>query len=970
MANKRVSQLTTIVSPDNSDLFLLTDISEAKSNAITFSNLKSSVIDSNTFNNNRALIVSALNTHNPNADGKNTLRATSLFFNGEYREAPYFLSYANLTGKPTIPSDLSQLANSTGFVRYNTSTSKMIRDGATIVNMTSDFVNEGQSNLFYTNARADARVEALFGELFNTYNSTFDRGTVRDSVNNEQGEFIDVNVTGQAQSKTIKFKTLAKRTSFSEGQVLRLYGASSAFENTTNSTTFSLLTLGFLDSASTLAGYTKMSYKIAQFDIESGEISAASAAQSRFIKTPSVLGETPTLQAFNSTNFIRLSFAALPVGKGLAVYRQVDNTGDFKLIAVLGRKEVEAPNGWIDYYMYDYTSWSGKSAIDNSFINIVHFSLTAPATASRGWVDTTIVAIKDNSDSFDVTLDSSVFVNSANSTGAFPVYVFHNDSSIIRNAILSNSIAGKKSVILNAKTYNTSLLTLPDDFGLVGTPYITKMIKLPWSGGEAGVENCTLITPSKQTNSKGISIVGVDIDGNAQNQFLFPDETVDSKNYLLNFGTGTNSLLIDKVRITNLPAGGIYATSSVQLKINTSEIVDSGLTDRYSYSPLIADAGRTTMITGNRFENFSRHIDLSVTNRGVFANNIVGNCGDEFGQGVFIYGSVFFLSSPNVLIGPAGEFLPTPDILNSEYDLVNINLQEAATALAEYFPSPNLVYQENGAVFDLTQTAGSISNIEYRAFLISKNLQGVEEIYGTTYTPANFTAGKRYVILSLGTTTQQQWNTCAGTTDRVYAVGSEFVCAAVSVGTGTATSGGVDGIIINDRPAGMIKSLGQFAFSIPSTTVQAVKTANGAFSNTTLKSLNPQHQGIGWSASYRYEVKAADIVGTGAWVVDAVLGTSPTYVITTTNTQYLAINQKVRFKPSTHLSWSNSGGAIEGIVLSITDPAAGQSTVIIRFPGAGGGTLQANAGANGLIAGTGGQLNIIDTFVMAQGRII
>jgi hypothetical protein len=903
-------------------------------------------------------MVTALNSYNPNANGSNTLNATSLFYDGAYRTGSYFLTYTNLLGKPTIPSNLSQLTNTTGFVRYSTTTGKMIFDGATTIQMTSDFINEGNTNLFYTNARADARVNQLFGGLFNIYNSSFDQGDVRDSLSDVLATFVDTRVSGgQTQSKTIRSTDLTKRGNFSVNQVLRLYGASTAFEATANSTTLSLVVQGFQTAATGTATYTKMSYKVAEFDIESGEISAASAAQDVSIKTPVSLGSTATLDAFNATNFIRLSFAGTPVGKGLAVYRQVAATGDYKLIAVLGRRELDI-SLWLDYYTFDYTAWSGKAS-DNSFTSIVHFPLTAPTAARRGWVDKTITAITDTSNSFDITLDDFVFVNTNLS-----VSICHNDTGIIRNAILANSTAGKKSIVLNAKIYNTSQLTLPNNFGLVGTPYITKIKKLPWTGGEAGTDNAKLIVASSVTNATSISIVGIDIDGNFQNQFLFADSTAVNKNYLLDFGIGCNSLLIDKVRITSLPAGGIYATSPIQLKINTSEIVNSGLTDRYSYSPLIGDAGQTTMVTGNRFENFSRHIDLSVTNKGVFANNIVNNCGDELGSGVFIYGSVFFLSSPNILIGPAGEFLPTPDILNSEYDLINIDLYQAAAAVTLY-QSPNHVYQENGAVFNLTKTDGSISNIEYRAYFISKNAQGVEEIYGTTYPSTALTPGKRYTILSPGTT---NWNTVAGTSGRIYAVGSELICATASSGTGTATSGGVDGIVINDRPGGLNKALGQFAFDIPSATVQAIKTAGGAYSNTTLKAANALHQGIGWSASYRYEVTAATISGTGTWTVDPA-GLSPTYSITTLNTQYLSLNQRVIFKGATHVGWTNANSAFEGIVVSISAETSGQRTVVIRFPGAGGGTVQINAVANGLIAGTGGSLNIIDTFVMAQGRI-
>jgi hypothetical protein len=959
----RISELTPIGSPDDADLFLLTDSSETQSKRITFSDLKDSIIDVSTFADNQALLVAALNLYNPNADGKNTLQATTLFYNGEYRDGPYFLTYANISGKPTIPTNLSQLTNSTGFVRYNTNTGKMIFDGATTITMSSDFVNEGSTNKFYTDARADARVNQLFGGLFNTYNSTFDQGDVRDSLNGQAGVFVETRVSEEeTQSKTIRISDINVRSSFSVGQVLRLYGASAASSATTLTTGLTTSVQGFLTAAEGTSGYTKFSYKIVEFDIESGEISPATdPARSETIKTPVALDPTPTLEAFNTTNFIRLNFSGTPADKGIAVYRQVGNTGDYKLIAVLGRKEVDS-GSWIDYHTFDYTAWSGKDASDNSYISVTHFPLTAPVSSLRGWTDKIITSIKDDANSFDLILNDWVFVNLPDGTGNLSVAISHNDTAVIRNAILTNSTAGKKSIVLNAKTYNTSQITMPNNFGLVGTSYITKIRKLPWTGGEAGTANAKLIVAANDNNATGISIVGVDLDGNFTEQFLFADSTTINKNYLLDFGIGCNSLLLDRVRITNVPAGGIYATSSVEFKMNTSEVVNSGLTDRYDYSPLIADSGQTTIITGNRFENFTGYVDVSVTNKGVVTNNIINNCG----SGLFVYGSVFFLSSPNVLIGPANEYLPTPDILNSEYDLINIDLYEAAISNDDY-QSTNHVYQENGAVYDLTQTDGSSSSLEYRAFFIQKTVQGVEELYGTTYTPANFTVGKRYTILSLGNTDQAQWNIAAGTSGGSYDVGSTFICAATSSGTGTATSGGVDGIQINDRPAGMDKTLGQFAFDVPSATVQSIKTAEGAYSYSTLNAANPLHQGIGWSASYRHEVTAATISGSGTWTVDAVAGLSPTYTITTLNTSYLALNQRVRFNASTHTGWSNPGGAFEGTVQSIGPEVGGERTVIIKFQGAGGGTNQLTTT---LVNGTGGSLNIIDTFVLAQGRII
>jgi len=52
-------------------------------------------------------------------------------------------------------------------------------------------------------------------------------------------------------------------------------------------------------------------------------------------------------------------------------------------------------------------------------------------------------------------------------------------------------------------------------------------------------------------------------------------------------------------------------------------------------------------------------------------------------------------------------------------------------------------------------------------------------------TAGSFEIGTTYTIIDLGSTTNGQWNTAAGTSTTVYSVGSTFVAAAVGTGTGT-----------------------------------------------------------------------------------------------------------------------------------------------------------------------------------------
>ena len=401
------------------------------------------------------------------------------------------------------------------------------------------------------------------------------------------------------------------------------------------------------------------------------------------------------------------------------MYRQVAGAGGFKLLAVLASKDLLT--SWKDYHTFDYTSWSGKNPTDNTFLSTTHFPLTVHAGTLRGWTDATISSINSQGGFFELNLQENVFVDS---TGA--AEVAHNDTNKINDAIVTKASQGRKSVELNAKTYNVSHIGVPDNFGLVGTANITKVNKLPWASYVVNTPDNSIIRSTATTSASAISLVGMDIDGNITRQFLHNDSEDATINYALDFGVSPSSILLDMCRIKNLIGGGVYATSAVEFKMTTSEVVNSGTTDRYTFSPLIVDSGTSTLITGNRFENFTDSVDASVTARGVIANNIVRACG----AGIFTYGSTFLVSSPNVLIGAANEFLSSPDILNSEYDSINISLG-IAEATAPFNSDP-FTYQENGAAFNLAKTsiANQAPSIVYRAKLIRKLSNGDEEAYG------------------------------------------------------------------------------------------------------------------------------------------------------------------------------------------------------------------------------------------------
>lgn len=1014
MTTKKFTDLTAItgLTLAADDIFALTDINASESKKIQASELTNFVLSDANLTTKTPNIISKLNAFG--AGSGNGLQAQKLYANGAYQTGAYFLSYANITGKPTIPTDTATFGtvagfeNSGNFVSYDTSTAKIrvTGTGSTALTINSDYINEGTSNLFYTDARVDARQTLGFGSLFNTFSSTFDGGEVRESLQDVAGIFQNIQ---SEQSNLVRISDKSVESDFSVGQLLRIYGASASNNPITTVPTISggLSLQGF--GAGTATGYQQFEYKVAHFNLKTGEIGVASAASSANVQPPA--GETALVTTlFNTNNFISLNIQGSSADQGALVYRRLGGAGNFKLVAVLGPKELQTP--WKDYYTFDFTSWSGKSATDNSYSSITHFPLTPPTVAQKGWADFTITSINSQSSHFDISFGTTfAFVNSG---GA--VQIAHNDTNRINDAIITKSAQGRKSITLNAKTYNASHVSIPDNFGLVGVANITKIKKLPWSGYNVNTADNSVIKSSNSASAMSISLVGVDVDGNITNQYLHNDDTDKSINYLLDFGTNPSEVIIDRCRIRNVVGGGVYASTPNELKISTSEVTNSSVTDRFLFSPLFADNGTTTIITSNRFENFTDSIDLSVTSEGVVTNNIVKACG----SGIFVYGSTFFLSSPNILMGAANEFLSTPDILNSEYDSINIPI--SAFGSTAPYNSDTYSYQENGAAFDISQTSiSSISGeIVYRANLVRKLADGAEEEYGnlvgpgatginnngfSTVTNDGFIEGRRYRIITPGNT---NWtnigapNANAGTTFTAKFSGT---VGNVSFTTPTGTTGvanadefvgypnqssGTSGtatppIHIQDVATGMDRTQGQFKFEINDSTPLATPYTNytnlktGIYSRSALQTLyatelaagrhpaGSSHVGIGYTVSYRYYVKAGDIKSIGSF--DNGGAGDPNHPSLTIKIEEsplripLSVGSIVKVDGKTGFSLGDNiyGGFAQITSIGVPD-GNGFKDMTLKFWGNTNNGIQVGTGENGTI-------NIIDDFIMAKGLI-
>ena len=483
---------------------------------------------------------------------------------------------------------------------------------------------------------------------------------------------------------------------FFVGQRLKIYGASIDEDLILDVPTFQeVQAIGFENPTAT----TSVSYRLVQFSLVNGKISPQSNASSSF---------DVDFSMFNKNNYVTMNISRSSVDYGVLVYRSQDGGSIFNLIDILGPKQLGGSTvniTYVDYGAFNYVSWSNKiseSNIYNAATGLIHLPLNPSVAARKGWVYATVAAIDDVANT--ITLNSSFYFDTT-------IYIEHDDTAKLQAEINARIDADYNYLVLKDRSYNVSELVIPSDFSIIGRGRNSILRKLSWS---ATSDNNIIRGPSE--NGKNISLRNFDIDGNQVNQVL-KAEPILGTNYAV-YAPECQSLSIDQVNIDNIVGGGIWAIRPSKLMLNFSRIENSGMSDFYAYSPLASDNGNDIMVTNNVFQNFTSAIDLSLSNDGIFSNNIVKNTG----TGVLTFASKFLISNPNIISGPAGEYIPGPDSLNSEYDSVNINLD-----LGSDFDL-SFKYQENGNDFDLT--ANRADDIEYSVYKL-RQVNNVEELYET-----------------------------------------------------------------------------------------------------------------------------------------------------------------------------------------------------------------------------------------------
>ena len=500
---------------------------------------------------------------------------------------------------------------------------------------------------------------------------------------------------------------------FKVGQKIRVFGASAdATEQTNINMGVSATAVGFATPDGSGDEVT-FSYRVAQFDFTTGKISES-------VGPATVEIEQAGLLTFNNSSNIQLVLARQSTNHGILLYRKIGAEANFSLIKVLGPKELStalSSISYTDYYDFDLVDWSNKTSGNtfNEASGVVHMPLTAPTTSKLGWFDTEIDAIDLVNNRVETT--TSFYAEATNT-------VVIDDTVLIQAKIDAAKTQNRNSYTLENRTYFIKQLSIPSGFTLAGQGDQTRIRKQYWSTDITTGSNA-MITVDTETyaTQENISVKNLRLDGSHVNQYLAQDTTSAYLNYAIRiFG---NDILFENVELDNVIGGGIYAYNDVfseNLTVLNCEITNGGLTYSYDYSPLYASEARSVKIAHNTFRNYSDAVYVDAVSKGIVTPNVIDNCG----AGLFAYGATKVVLSPNVLLGPANEFLQNPDVFNSEYDSVNIQIEANVD-----FNSPNYTYQESGVLFDFTANQGVLTPI-INELIKTNNVEELDTDYSNT----------------------------------------------------------------------------------------------------------------------------------------------------------------------------------------------------------------------------------------------
>jgi hypothetical protein len=474
---------------------------------------------------------------------------------------------------------------------------------------------------------------------------------------------------------------------FSVGQKVKLFGVTLS----SDSATISNVPVGcsFAKVGSTSSG-TTYRYWLAQYDYRSGKVGASTQIE------PSSGVTMTTLGNFNDLDHISITIARTETTSGILVYRSENSAtiSDAKLVAILGPKELGGGTSgifWKDYGSYERTEWSSKTAKNEFDEDQIHFPNIASASTRKGWAIDSVVSIGSSY----IGVDNNYTLNASPT-----VKVAHDNTYAFAEAINDSVVGDVNALIIPGGTYLVQSINIPTGFTLKGDGRST-IIKQQYfandltdGGGNSLGFNGKLLNVSGTPSN--LTLQNLTIDGNNTNNILFDGEI---DNYLVYLENISSSLISD-IEIKNSPGNGLYVYNSERLCLQGSSFVDGGLTDRYPFYPINAQESEVLRISNCLFENYSGSVDVSVTSIASINGNIIRNAG----TGLRLYAVSKINANNNIILGPSDEFIPSPDIYDSDFNSVNITTQKNIN-----FTSPVFLYLENGEAKNLSSSQVSIA---------------------------------------------------------------------------------------------------------------------------------------------------------------------------------------------------------------------------------------------------------------------
>ena len=427
-----------------------------------------------------------------------------------------------------------------------------------------------------------------------------------------------------------------------------------------------------------------------------------------------------TLDNFNDLNHNVLNLSRSDANHGLLIYRQnytgsgtASNAdrGQAKLIAVLGQKELGSDTAnisWKDYGVYEQTEWSAKGTV-NEFVgfhtstvatNQIHFPCIGTEGQRRGWDIDSVTAIGSSS----ITVSGNYLLNGVVGFGTTAVVkVVHENTKALTEAIADTVASGGNYLDLPSGTYLSNQIVIPTNFTLTGEGkntflkqqyYATDQTDQGSSGGTSLPFDGTFVGIGT-TLGKDVTISNLTIDGNSSNNLTFVQ---DVDNYLV-YMRYIDSALFKDIEIRNSPGSGLFLRDSNRVSVENSTFVDGGQTDRFPFQPLDAQNSTVIRINDNLFENYPGPVDVSVTEVVSTGGNIIRNCG----SGLESYATGKITTQNNIILGPSDEWIPSPDIYDSDWDSINMTIKAGQS-----FEGPELLYLEDGEPKNISSSKVSI----------------------------------------------------------------------------------------------------------------------------------------------------------------------------------------------------------------------------------------------------------------------